>query len=52
MIHNILVRPIITEKANDLSNLGKYTFVVAKKANKIEIGKAVEKIKGRIVLIK
>ncbi len=44
MIHNILVRPIITEKANDLSNLGKYTFVVAKKANKIEIGKAIEKM--------
>jgi len=44
MIHNILVRPVISEKANELSNLGKYTFVVAKKANKIEISKAIEKM--------
>lgn len=44
MIHNILVKPVISEKANELSALGKYTFVVAKKANKIEIGKAIEKI--------
>lgn len=44
MIHEILIKPIITEKANDQSNQGKYTFVVAKKANKIEIGKAIEKM--------
>ena len=44
MIHNILVKPVISEKANELSALGKYTFVVAKKANKIEIGKAIEKM--------
>ena len=44
MIHNILVKPVISEKANELSALGKYTFVVAKKANKIEIGKAMEKM--------
>ena len=35
---------MISEKANELSALGKYTFVVAKKANKIEIGKAIEKM--------
>ena len=34
----------MSEKANELSALGKYTFVVAKKANKIEIGKAIEKM--------
>ncbi|HMV24468.1 MAG TPA: 50S ribosomal protein L23 [Saprospiraceae bacterium] len=44
MIHEILIKPVITEKANDQSNQGKYTFVVAKKANKIEIGKAIEKM--------
>lgn len=44
MIHTILVKPVISEKANELSALGKYTFVVAKKANKIEIGKAIEKM--------
>ena len=44
MIHIILVKPVTSEKANELSALGKYTFVVAKKANKIEIGKAIEKM--------
>lgn len=44
MIHTILVKPVVSEKANELSALGKYTFVVAKKANKIEIGKAIEKM--------
>jgi large subunit ribosomal protein L23 len=39
----ILVRPIITEKADTLSaGLKQYSFVVDKKANKIEIRKAVE----------
>lgn len=42
--HEILVRPIITEKSHTrLDALGAYTFVVAKDANKIEIAKAVEK---------
>lgn len=42
--HEILVRPIITEKSHTkLDELGAYTFVVAKDANKIEIAKAVEK---------
>ena len=42
---NILIRPIITEKAERLSEgLGQYSFVVDRRANKIEIGKAVEKM--------
>lgn len=42
--HEILVRPIITEKSHTkLDELGAYTFVVAKDANKIEIAKAIEK---------
>lgn len=40
---SILIKPIITEKATDLSELRNcYTFVVEKTANKIEIKKAVE----------
>ena len=40
----IVVRPIITEKSNDMLNLGKYTFEVNKKATKIQIADAVEKL--------
>ena len=39
---DIIKRPIITEKSYDLMNENKYTFEVDKKANKIEIKKAVE----------
>ena len=45
MARNILIKPIISEKAESLSDKqGQYTFVVDKKANKIEIRKAVEKL--------
>ncbi|MDY7394397.1 50S ribosomal protein L23 [Aureibaculum sp. 2210JD6-5] len=44
---SILVKPIITEKANDLSELhNKFTFQVDKRANKIEIKNAIEKAYG------
>ena len=44
---NILIKPIITEKATTNSELyNRYTFVVAKKANKLEIKNAVEKTYG------
>ncbi len=43
MAKRIIIKPIITEKADKVSeDLGKYSFVVAKDANKIEIRKAVE----------
>ena len=43
MAKTILIKPIITEKAEQLSgNLNQYSFVVNKKANKIEIRQAVE----------
>lgn len=50
-IKNILVRPIITEKATHLKDrkkrngepLNQYVFEVMKDANKIEIKKAIEK---------
>lgn len=41
---DILIRPLITEKSTQLMEEGKYVFVVAKKANKIEIAKAVAEI--------
>ena len=40
----IIVRPVVTEKSNDELQAGKYTFEVNKKATKIEIAKAVEKL--------
>ena len=43
MAHQVLIKPIISEKAERLSEtLGQYSFVVDRKANKIEIRKAVE----------
>jgi len=41
---DILIRPLITEKATALMADNKYTFVVPLKANKIEIRQAVEQI--------
>lgn len=47
MAKAILIKPMITEKAETLSEgLNKYSFVVAKKANKVEIRKAVESMYG------
>ena len=40
----IIIRPIVTEKSNDSLQEGKYTFEVNKKATKVEIAKAVEKL--------
>lgn len=41
---DILVRPLITERTTQLMAEGKYVFVVAKTANKIEIAKAVAEV--------
>jgi len=41
---DIVIRPIITEKAMQGIAAKKYTFEVAKNANKIEIAKAVEEL--------
>ena len=40
----VIIAPIITEKSNDGLNEGKYTFEVNKKATKIDIKNAVEKL--------
>ena len=44
--YDIIRRPIITERSMAASELKRYTFEVAKCANKIEIAKAVEEIFG------
>jgi large subunit ribosomal protein L23 len=44
---NILIKPVITEKMNKLTEkLNRYGFVVAKGANKVQIKEAVEKTYG------
>lgn len=47
---DIIIKPIITEKSNDGLQEGKYTFKVNKKATKVDIAKAVEKLFGVKVL--
>ena len=43
---DILIKPMVTEKASEANEHGKYGFVVNKNANKVEIKKAVEKMYG------
>ena len=41
----VLIKPLITEKSEGLTdNLGQYSFIVDKNANKVEIRKAVERM--------
>lgn len=43
MAKQIIIKPLITEKADKLSeSLNKYTFLVNKDANKLEIKKAIK----------
>ena len=42
--YDIILKPIITEESMTGALLKKYTFKVAKSANKIEIAKAVEEL--------
>ena len=41
---DIIIAPVITEKSNDGMQQGKYTFKVNKKATKVDIANAVEKL--------
>lgn len=42
-LSDVLVKPILSEKANKLAETeNRYTFVVDKKANKLQIKKAIE----------
>lgn len=44
--HDIIIKPIITEKSMEDMSFNKYTFMVDKRANKTEIKKALETIFG------
>ena len=44
--YDIIKRPIITEQSMEQTEMKRYTFEVAKSANKIEIAKAIEEIFG------
>ena len=44
--HDIIIKPIVSEKSMDQLADRKYTFKVAKNANKIEIKKAIEEVFG------
>lgn len=41
---DVIKRPVITERSTDLMEQKKYTFEVDRKANKVQIKKAVEEI--------
>ena len=47
---DIIIKPIITEESNAGIQEGKYTFKVNKKATKVDIANAVEKLFGVKVL--
>lgn len=48
---DVLIKPIVTEKSNKLSDKSRtYAFRVSRKANKIEIKKAVEEFYGVTVI--
>ncbi|MHB1127413.1 MAG: 50S ribosomal protein L23 [Bacillota bacterium] len=40
--HDVLIKPVISEKSTSLMEQNKYTFIVDRHANKLEIKKAVE----------
>ena len=42
--HEIIIRPVISEKTMDESQRGKYTFAVRDDVNKIQIEAAIEEI--------
>lgn len=44
---DVLIKPVLSEKVNSLSEkYNRYTFIVNRKANKLEIKKAVEEFYG------
>ena len=44
--HDVIIRPVLTEKSYAGIEKKRYTFVVARSANKTEIKKAVEEVFG------
>ena len=49
---DIIIKPIITEKSNVEMQAGKYTFEVNKKATKVDVKRAVEKLfNGKVLKV-
>jgi large subunit ribosomal protein L23 len=44
--HRVLVSPLITEKATNLTTENKYVFIVDRDANKIAVAKAIQAVYG------
>ena len=42
--HDIIIRPVLTEKSYDMIGSRTYTFIVDKRANKTEVKQAVEAV--------
>ena len=42
--HDIIIRPVLTEKSYDMIGSKTYTFIVDKRANKTEVKQAVEAV--------
>lgn len=45
-VYKTIEKPIVTERAVDLSHQGRYVFKVFPRANKVEIARAIEKLYG------
>nr|WP_207729353.1 50S ribosomal protein L23 [Clostridium sp. 'deep sea'] len=45
-VRDIIIKPIVTERTSELMEENKYTFQVAKNANKIQIKNAIEEVFG------
>ncbi len=43
-LYKIIEKPIVTEKGVDLASGGAYVFKVSRRANKVEVKKAIEKL--------
>ncbi len=41
---DVVIRPLVTEKSTQLMEEGKYSFVIHKEANKIDVKQAVEQL--------
>jgi len=51
-IQNVVVRPIVTEKATDLKDESKFVFEVSVKANKAQVVAALAKLYPEVNVIK
>jgi large subunit ribosomal protein L23 len=51
-LQNVIVRPIVTEKATDLKDASKFVFEVSVKANKAQVMAAIKELYPEVDVIK